>query len=575
MSGPTDDSLRGQLANIERRLRTLEELERSRRQGSPDAMPARVERATPALDVDAPPPEPQSAGPPPPAPGPREPIDVEKWLRWAGLGLVILAVSFLVSVALDRGWLTPVLRVAGALTIGTALYTTGILLRGRSAAFATSLQAAGATVAYLIIWAAFQTFDLIPIGVAAVGLLAIISLLFWEVFRHRDAALGVLATLGGFAIPFLLTAAGNESVTRGTDTRPILAYLAVFVVLTAVVHYVLWWRAMLIAAVIGALTSLVIVWTADHYLLGVHPRAAWFTALFALAAIAYWLVPELLSLLTRSDEREQPSSRFAKQVESELSRAPNLSGYFLIGTLMIAVDRLWQFNDTKNGILAIALAVVAAGVAFAVRSDRMRLLVNGGLGAMLLAYGLAVLLDGEAQLIAFTLQAAIFHAVAQRSDSEAIVRIYAHVLTVVAGFMALGYMTDGFWQTGWPRPASIVVVIGATAFAATQQAGESERAIYSGAAYSGALLWIYWMLGASDLGQAFVTSAWAAIGLGVLVLGRTKGHRRIEIAGIATLGLVMLKLLNDLSGVEPVIRVFLSLAIGVAFLAGGWFLRRK
>ena len=81
------------------------------------------------------------------------------------------------------------------------------------------------------------------------------------------------------------------------------------------------------------------------------------------------------------------------------------------------------------------------------------------------------------------------------------------------------------------------------------------------------------LLGAGDVGIGVTTGAWALVGLLVLLLGRRDGRKSFEGAGWATLGVVAIRLVDHLADLEPLVRVMVFLAIGVLFLAGGWYAR--
>ena len=67
-------------------------------------------------------------------------------LKWGGVGLVVLAVAFLVSTAITRGWIGPELQLAGAVALACALGGTGIRLRPISRGWTHALCTAGALV---------------------------------------------------------------------------------------------------------------------------------------------------------------------------------------------------------------------------------------------------------------------------------------------------------------------------------------------------------------------------------------------------------------------------------------------
>ncbi len=576
--------LQQRLDDMERRLGVLEQLARQDQALRPDThtepTPGRV---TPTPSVPAPRLAPPMTPVPQAAPRERQPIDVERWLKWAGVALVVLAASFLLNVAIQRGWLTPAVRVAGGLVIGLALYVAGMLARPRSDQYATALQAGGATVSYLMLWAGFQVFDLIPFALTGVGMLVVVAALFIDVFRFQDSTLGVLATLGGFATPFFLAETGAGTPT---DAAPLLAYIAFFVVLTATVHFLVGWRTLQIVAAGAAVVSLGLASGTNNP--SPHPDALGHTLVMALIAVAYWLVPTLARTRTEGARTDHlPVSDIARSLDDALGNLVRLSGFALLGITFTVVAVLWDLTEAWSGALSFGLALVAAGVAYAVRASQVDSVISGLLSSVFVTVGLALLagfarrepeaarallLDGETRMIALAAQATALIVISPRLDFSVALRVQAHALSAISFIMLLVELLDGYWTGGAALPLSALVVIGLFAGAGWQQQKE-PRAAYLLAGFSGLLALILHLLGGSDVGQAFVTGIWAVIGLGLILFGRFQHLRALELTGLGTLGLVLIRLLGHLGDIDPLIRVFLFLAVGVLFLGGGWYFR--
>lgn len=506
-----------------------------------------------------------------PADRPRT-IDVEGWFRWAGIGLVVLATAFLLSVAIQRGWLTPTVRVMGGLGIGVALYAVGLLARSRSDAYATALGAGGAAVTYGMLWAGFQAYGLFSFTVAGLGMLVVVTVLFLEVFRHDDSNLAVLATLAGFATPFLLTAVGREPGGPGAETAPLLAYVGFFVVLTAAVHYFVGWRTLRVVAAGAAVISLGIAAAAGDAGAGRHPEAGLLTTGLGLIALAYWLVPTVIHERVESARRAHPPvSGVARSIDDALVNLVRLSGFILLPVALVGTMAAWDLDSVEGGIVAFGLALVAGGVAVAVRHETNGY-INGLLASLLATIGLSLVLDGEVRMIALAAQAAVLVLIADRVQPPTPFRVQAHVLAGIAGLMVLTRLLDGYLVDDWAVPLSSLAVIGIIGFGAWVQEGRA-RAVYALGSHVGVLVLVLHLLGASEVGKAFATGTWAVIGLGMVIWGRNRKLRPLELTGLGTLGAVMIRLLGHLADIDPLIRVFLFLAVGVLFLAGGWYVR--
>jgi uncharacterized membrane protein len=179
-----------------------------------ESAPAAAAAVAPAA---AAPPRPSSPLPGPPAP----PFDlgrfVERAAIWAfaGLGglLLVIAVLFGLREAIAAGWFGPVARFAGAVAVGLGAWLVGELLHWRRYATpAAALSGAGAAILYAALFSAHSRWGLVgqtPAFVSMAGVSAVAMLLA----ERRDSRfVAVLAMLGGYATPILLSTGENRAV---------------------------------------------------------------------------------------------------------------------------------------------------------------------------------------------------------------------------------------------------------------------------------------------------------------------------------------------------------------------------
>ncbi len=147
-----------------------------------------------------------SAQPLPPARAARRPglvteIGVEALLRWAGIVLVGLAAAFLVSTAVQRGWIGPELQLLGATAIGGGLLLSARHLAGRRRNWALALATGGAAVLIVCAGAGYRWLDLYdPVtGLVLVGVAAAIAV--WAAIDLRMEAVAVTATAAMLVVP--------------------------------------------------------------------------------------------------------------------------------------------------------------------------------------------------------------------------------------------------------------------------------------------------------------------------------------------------------------------------------------
>lgn len=188
--------------------------------GVPDAaaMPdAAAPAGTEAKDAA---PDSPDAAPAPPAPdtaegtAPKRPGLAARFGRWlrgnwavavAGVSLA-LAGLFLVQYGVERGLLTPAMRVLAALGLGAALVVAGDVLRrrhGDAAAVPSGLAGAGLVVLFAGVLAARALYGLIDPGAALAGLVTVAALAAVLGWFHGPV-LSALGLMGAGAAPFLV-----------------------------------------------------------------------------------------------------------------------------------------------------------------------------------------------------------------------------------------------------------------------------------------------------------------------------------------------------------------------------------
>lgn len=186
--------------------------------------------AKPAPRVETPPPEPPHL-PPKPAPRaqPRQEPDEQSLAATSSLGqsllawfrggntivrvavlLLFIGVAFLLRYAAENALLPLAWRLAGTALAGLALTGLGLRLTPRRRGYGLSLQGAGVGISYLVLFAAFRLYGLVPAGLSF-GLLAALAAITTVLALRQDAlALAALGFGGAFLAP-VLTSTGQGS----------------------------------------------------------------------------------------------------------------------------------------------------------------------------------------------------------------------------------------------------------------------------------------------------------------------------------------------------------------------------
>lgn len=174
----------------------------------------------PAIEKPTPPPIPKSAPafvktPEPPtllAPVPSR-LNLEQFMgaklfAWVGGLALFLGVIFFVKLSIERGWISPELRTAIGLAIGTGLIGGGVVMhrRERYATLANTLSATGIVVLYGVTFAAHSIWRIPPLNLPLVAF-ALMTLITAAAFllavRLNAQIVAVLGMLGGFLTPIL------------------------------------------------------------------------------------------------------------------------------------------------------------------------------------------------------------------------------------------------------------------------------------------------------------------------------------------------------------------------------------
>ncbi len=189
------------------------------------AAPAMQEEAAPAMQEPAP----AAAAPPPPWPqAPRRPVEAAlreagggqrsvdmdsaegwlglTWLNRLGVVTLVLGVAFLFKYAVDNEWIGPGGRVALGLLAGLAAVVTGeVLSRKGQRIFAMGLTALGISLCYVAWYAAHGFYALLTAPAAFFAMAATTAGGAWLSLRYNAAAIALLALLGGFVTPLVLS----------------------------------------------------------------------------------------------------------------------------------------------------------------------------------------------------------------------------------------------------------------------------------------------------------------------------------------------------------------------------------
>jgi len=357
-----------------------------------------------------PPPPPSAAAPQPPvAPRPAVPVaqagfslrTSEALLKWAGIGLVVLAVVFALGLAIERGWITPALRVAASSFVAVGLFVAGQRIRASRLVFAETLQGAAFVVAYLTALS-MLVMDLVSgnVGFAAMVAVTLAALLAATVLDSPPiAALGIL---GGFATPLLLQDGIDDPL-----------FLAFYVPLLAVAGWGVYswtgWRSLANATAIASWALLAV--------LVIESQATAVGVAVVMVGGLTWLVPLGRTLLDTKRDLSNKPSHFMEEALAPLlggttDRLTYAAPLVTLGLLAFVFDLTrYQWSPI---VLATAAVFGLAALALAANDFKDRAYVHTTIAALLGAIGITLALNGDVLLVAVALQAVALVFIADR-----------------------------------------------------------------------------------------------------------------------------------------------------------------
>ncbi len=175
------------------------------------------------------------------------------------VGLVVLffGLSFLVKYSIDNALLPIELRVSAIACAAVSMLIFGWKKRLVKAEFGLALQGGGIAILYLVTFASYSLYHLIP-AVLTFPLLVVFSVLGMALAIMQNAkALAISAILGGFASPILASSGGGSHV----------GLFSYYLVLNLAIFGVAWFKSWRLLNVVGfAFTFLVgAIWGVTQY----------------------------------------------------------------------------------------------------------------------------------------------------------------------------------------------------------------------------------------------------------------------------------------------------------------------
>lgn len=186
-------------------------------------------------------------------------------LGWAGATALVLASIYLVVLAIDAGWLTPVRQVMLSMLGGFVCIGIGLLLRDKDMHYASLLPAAGIVVLFLSLYGAHNYYHLIDTVFATSGIIAICLIALWLNRLFLSELYALFAVVGSYTAPVLLSGSSYSIVD-------LIVYFACWSTVFSIFSIWVEKRSVYMLAMYLALVIFDIKWSGDM-------QDAWFEAL--------------------------------------------------------------------------------------------------------------------------------------------------------------------------------------------------------------------------------------------------------------------------------------------------------
>jgi uncharacterized membrane protein len=419
---------------LEKRVEALE-LALAAREPAARPVVEPVSVAPPEPIASAPPQEPEPQPEPEPEPQPAlfarttpgfwERLFTQNLVVKVGVVILFFGVAFLLKYAYERIHVPIELRLSGIAAGAVVLLLIGWRLRDSRPGYALVLQGGGVGMLYLVIFAAFRMFNLLPAGLAFALLVAVAVSSAALAVMQNSLTLAAMGVSGGFLAPVLASTGHGSHVM-------LFSYYAV---LNAGIVAIAWLKAWRVLNILGFAFTFVIglLWGANAY----RPEYFSTTEPFLLLFFAMYVAIPLL---------------FARRRTIELK--DYVDGTLVFGVpivafgLQTALVRNMEFGAAYSAFGLAVFYVLLALILFRRTGTGMRLLVECFI-ALSLAFGtLAIPLafDGRMTSAAWALEGAAVVWIAVR-QGRLLARCFGYLLQFAAGIAFLVHAGKGYGST--------------------------------------------------------------------------------------------------------------------------------
>lgn len=479
-------------------------------------------------------------------------------LGWAGATALVLASVYLVVLAVDAGWLTPVRQVLLSMLGGVLCIGVGLMLRDKDMHYASLLPAAGIVILFLSMYGAHNYYHLIDTTFATSGIIAICLVSLWLNRLFLSELYALFAVVGSYTAPVLL---GGTSYS----IADLIVYFACWSVVFSLFSIWVGKRNVYMLAMYLALVIFDLKW--HEAMPDAWVEALVFQTIHFLIFVAAGAVFSI---------RIEPMS----QVDA-VKHVPVLALFYFVQYFILA-----QHLPGLAPWIALASAAVLLLSYFVVQRvlgqtlEGGRTLLSSYVALVLVHAGYIESVPAQwAPWVGLVVVPLLALYASMRGDirSPGLPLWGVAVLVFLANFLRLfAANTFSFADSGVPAHELLGLCYAAELYAAyhfLRKAGTmAEIGLFT--LYAGHVAVMAWALQMFD--NRFVVSLiWGALALGCLFLAL---HKRLKLLGQSSLlifGASVFKVfLYDIAMAAPLIRIASLLVLGASLYLGGWLYKK-
>lgn len=485
-------------------------------------------------------------------------LSVTSILGWAGATALVLAAIYLVVLAVDAGWLTPVRQVLLAMLGGMALIGIGLLLRSRDMHYASLLPAAGVVILFLSLYGAHNYYHLIDTTFATSGIIAVCLLSLWLNRMFLSELYALFAVVGSYTAPLFLGESGYAIVD-------LIVYFACWSVVFSVFSIRVGQRNVYILAMYLALVIFDVKWhdsMPDAWLEALLFQAVHFL-IFVVAAAVFSARIEPMSQVTAIKHIPALVLFYFVQYHILDKYAPAIAPWVAIASAAVllasyfAVARVRAAGLEGGRMLLsayVALVLVHAGYIESVPAEWAPW-VGLLLGPFIAVYAYmrgdmkapGVPLWGAVGLIFFANYLRLFTGHTLMSDPSTV---------PLHDLLGICYAIELYLAYYFLRKTSLMRDVGMIAL------------------YAGHIALMVWAIQMFD-SRLVVSLVWGALALGCLLLSLQRRDKLLGQSSLLIFAASVFKVfLYDIASAAPLIRIASLLVVGGSLYLGGWLYKK-